>query len=128
MPLPTVVEEYVIAALKHAVAETDEDGVVGAHVPEIPGVLAFGADVHECARNLYIRLEEWVRRALAEDWEVPVLDGVDLSANRDAILAGYRADAGSQETAARFFENETALEEAFRHVDEVAALQSHGAA
>jgi predicted RNase H-like HicB family nuclease len=128
MLLPTVVEEYVIAALKHAVAETDEDGVVGAYVPEIPGVLAFGADVHECARNLYIRLEEWVRRALAEGWDVPVLDDLDLGSNREAILAGYRADADSQKTSANFFENETALEEAFRHLDEVAALQRHGAA
>jgi predicted RNase H-like HicB family nuclease len=128
LPLPTVVEEYIIAAIRHAVPETDEDGTVGAYVPEIPGLVAFGGDVHECARNLYMHLEEWLRRALTEGWQLPVLDGVDLASMRGAALRSYAPPGKGPRPGTSFFENEAALEEAFRHFDEVAALQAHGAA
>lgn len=128
MSLPTVVEEYIIAAIKHAVPETLEDGTIGAYVPEIPGLVAFGADVHECACNLYVHLEELVRAAVAGGMEMPVLDGVKLDVDSLQLRASYSQDAEPDTSVARFFENEEALEEAFRHFDEVAALQAHGAA
>jgi predicted RNase H-like HicB family nuclease len=89
MSLTTIVEDYVVAALRHAVPETDEDGTFGAWIPEIPGLVAFGADVHECARNLYGLLEEWVRERLVVGDEMPVIDGIDLNSEAGQTRASY---------------------------------------
>lgn len=78
MSLTGDVEEYIFAALRHAVPEIEEDGTVGAWIPEIPGLLAFRADSRECARNLYGLLEEFVRERLATGDEMPVIDEIDL--------------------------------------------------
>src|SRR5437660_711403 len=74
MPILTIVEDYVMAAMRHAELEDLELGGVGAYVPECPGVLAFGDDVHECAAGLYSRLEEWVRLCLRRGQTLPVID------------------------------------------------------
>lgn len=128
LPLPTVVEDYVIAAIKHAVAEFSDDGTVGAYVPEFPGIVAFGSDVHECARNLYLHVEEWVRTAISQGYSLPVLDGIDLDSDTGRILTSYHQTSEPTETRGAFFENETALEKAFHYFDDIAALTSHGAA
>jgi hypothetical protein len=85
-------------------------------------------DVHECARNLYIHLEEWVRTALSQGVRLPVLDGIDLNADADRLRATYHQGTPSPATEGDFFETEEALEKAFRHFDEIAELASHGAA
>ncbi len=43
MPLPTIVDAYIHAAVKHAVIELMADGTVVATVPEAFGVVASGA-------------------------------------------------------------------------------------
>lgn len=110
MNLSTIAEDYVIAAIKHSVVELSDDGTVGAYVPELPGVVAFGADVHECARNLYVHIEEWIRTALSRGYRLPVLDGIDLSADASSILASYHRDRESAEGEGTFFPNEAALQ------------------
>ncbi len=52
MPVVTIVEHYIFAALSHARTDALEDGTLVATIPELPGVITYGADVHECAREL----------------------------------------------------------------------------
>src|SRR5438105_4432242 len=89
MQLLTIVEAYVNAAMEHARVEEQPDGTIAAYVPECKGVLAFGADVHECAADLYQRLEDWVRVSLARGNPLPIIDGVDLNPEARRILATY---------------------------------------
>ncbi len=89
MPLLTIVEDYVMAAIRRAKFEQFGNGMVGATVPGCPGVVAFGADIHECARDLYIRLEDWVRVSLAAGRALPVIDGIDLNSEGAKLLASY---------------------------------------
>ena len=127
MSLTTIVEDYVVAALRHAVPETDEDGTVGAWIPEIPGLVAFGADVHECARNLYGLLEEWVRERLVVGDEMPVIDGIDLNSGAGQTLASYHHDSVTSDPArAGVFADDAALEEAFRRHDMAQGAEDYG--
>lgn len=112
MILLTIVEDYVLAALKHAVPEELEDGTIAATVPDAPGVIAFGADRHDCARDLFGRIEDWVRVSLTYGYQLPVLDGIDLNAESSSILATYGQSRNHTEQSA-FFENEEDLFSAF---------------
>ena len=69
--LITEVEEYIFAAMRRARVDILEDGTVGATVAECPGAIAFGADVHGCARELHARLEDWARVGLQRGFEIP---------------------------------------------------------
>jgi predicted RNase H-like HicB family nuclease len=82
MPLLTIVEAYIFAALHRAVSETLEDGTLVATIPELPGIITYGADAHECARELYRLVEDTVRTWLASGYAVPVIDGIDLNWRR----------------------------------------------
>ncbi|MGI8553089.1 MAG: type II toxin-antitoxin system HicB family antitoxin [Dehalococcoidia bacterium] len=116
MQLLTIVEDYVLAALRRAIIEQLEDGTVGASIPECPGVLAFGADVHKCARELYARLEDWVRVSLERGNELPVIDGINLNTEASQILASYHPGAPIPRTGT-FYANEEELEAAFAEMD-----------
>ena len=95
MPLMTIVEDFIIAAMKRARVEEFENGVLGASLPECPGVVAFGADQHECARNLYAQLDEWVAVSLAAQTPLPVLDGIDLNRQSDELVGTYQSSRGA---------------------------------
>lgn len=126
MVLLTIVEAYIQAAMKRGEAEVLEGGVIGATVPEFPGVLAFGADVHECAKELYVRLEDWVRLSLSRGYELPIIDGIDLNPDAERLLAGYRNRA-QPDSEAEFYENAQELDAAFaRHDAETLPVQSYG--
>ncbi|MGD9894355.1 MAG: type II toxin-antitoxin system HicB family antitoxin [Dehalococcoidia bacterium] len=112
MPLLTVVEHYVAAAMKRAETEQLEDGTIAATVPGCPGIVAFGADSHECAIELYARLEEWVKVSLMARHPLPVIDGIDLNVEANQILATYDNGATSSEDN-EFYIDEQALEAAF---------------
>src|SRR5947209_6068691 len=60
MSVVTIVEAYIFAALKRAVTEGLEDGTIVATIPELPGIIAYGSDVHECSRKLYDMIEGMV--------------------------------------------------------------------
>lgn len=113
MPLLTVVEDYIIAAMKRAEYEQLQEGVVGASVPGCPGVLAFGADIHACAAALYARLEDWVRVSLEQGQQLPVIDGIDLSSETGRILASYHGGHSSS-VQGELYEDADELEAAFR--------------
>ena len=111
MQLITIVEDYVVALMKRAQAEVIGDAVV-ATVPDAPGVVASGADQHDCATDLYRRLEDWVRVFVARGYELPIIDGIDLNGERGRSLAGYHGGS-PRPLEGEFFEDENALEAAF---------------
>lgn len=112
MPLLTIVEAYIFAALKRAAVETLPDGTLVATIPALPGLIAYGADQHECARTLYGLIEETVRTWLAKGYEVPVLDGIDLNAEKGYVLASYHRPV-TVSSGYEIYEDESALERAF---------------
>jgi predicted RNase H-like HicB family nuclease len=113
MPLLTIVEDYLIAALKRATVETMEDGALVAYLPDIPGILAFGADQHECARELWLLLEEWVQTSLTTGYTLPIFDGIDLNADPAQILSSYHRQVQVESEPGDFFANEQELNAGF---------------
>ncbi|MDQ2742057.1 MAG: hypothetical protein M3Z66_07130 [Chloroflexota bacterium] len=113
VPVITIVEAYIFAALRHALAEALEDGTLVATIPELPGVIVYGADTHECARELYCLIEETVRTWLANGYLMPVIDGIDLNLDRSQVLASYHPRAESLEASGEFYDDEVALDRAF---------------
>jgi hypothetical protein len=109
----TIVEHYAYAALQRAIFEELEDGTVSAYIPECKGVLAFGADLHECAVDLYARLEDWVRVSLIHGDCLPVIGDVDINEEANQILATYHSSLESESAQGEFFEDEDQLEAAF---------------
>jgi hypothetical protein len=110
--LLTIVEHYITAAMNRAVPERLEDGTVAATVPECPGVIAFGADNHACATELYARLEDCVKVSLAAGQVLPVIDGIDLNTEAGQILAPYH-DHEPVPSQWKFYADEDELEAAF---------------
>lgn len=109
--LPTIVEHYVFAAIRHAVVEADdEDGILCAYVPQAKGVIVYGADVHECAAELYARLEDWVESFLRQGHELPVIDGIDLNADASRLLTTYRSARNGKRAPNAVFETEEEFE------------------
>jgi predicted RNase H-like HicB family nuclease len=121
MPLMTIVEDFIIAAMKRARVEEFENGVLGASIPECPGVVAFGADQHECARNLYAQLDEWVAVSLTAQTPLPVLDGIDLNRQSDALVATYHSSRGA---AGRYFDDADAFKDALADHSSVAQVRN----
>jgi len=111
VPLITIVEDYIFSAMKHAVLEELDDGTIGATIPECPGVLGFGGDVHSCAGDLYVQLQDWVRVSLELGNPLPVIDGIDLNSETGKLLATYHRS-GNQARPADYFESDEALEAA----------------
>lgn len=89
MQLLTIVEAYVHAAMERAQVEREADGTLAAYVPGCKGVLAFGADVHECSAELYKALEDWVKVSLANHSRLTPIGGMDLNADARRILKTY---------------------------------------
>ncbi len=113
MLLRTIVEDYVTAALSQAVVEKLEDGTLAAYVPECKGVLAFGADHHECAAELYRRLEDWIKVWLTRGYKLPIIDGLDLNQDPQSILGTYHPDHLAA-VVSEFYEDEDQLKAAFK--------------
>jgi predicted RNase H-like HicB family nuclease len=113
MPLMTIVEAYIVVALRHALAEELEDSTYVATIPELPGLIAYGADVHECACELYRLVGEVVKTWLVSGYHVPVIDGVDLNSEKAQILASYHLHHATTRVDDSLYGDEDALEAAF---------------
>jgi hypothetical protein len=85
----TIVEHYVFSALRYAQVEEQTEVVLGAFVPQFPGLVAFGSDSHELALSLYGQLLETVRLRLQSGEPLPVIDGIDLNSEANQVLASY---------------------------------------
>jgi predicted RNase H-like HicB family nuclease len=123
MPLATIVESYVVAALDRAETHQLETGTVLLTVPDLPGIVASGADVHVAYQELYRMLEEWVLLSLARGYRLPVLStasgAVDLNTEASRTLATYHESriASAQGPAGTIYENKDELEAAFDELD-----------
>jgi hypothetical protein len=113
---PTIIQEYIIAAIKRALVVADEDdgGTTCCYVPEIPGIRAYGRDVHECISELYRLIDMGIPVWLAHGHELPVLDGIDLNSERGKVLATYHRSTPPDGQDRRYYPDEAALDEAFR--------------
>jgi hypothetical protein len=113
MPVVTIVQAYIFAALEHAVGEMLEDDTLVATIPELPGVIAYGTDVHECSRELYRLVEDTVRTWLTSGCAVPVIDDIDLNSKKGQILASYHPRLEKPRLQGESYEDEDELEAAF---------------
>jgi predicted RNase H-like HicB family nuclease len=113
MPVVTVVEDYIFAALRLAVRHDLEDGTVAGTIPQFPGLIAYGADVHECSRELYRLLEETIRVWLTKGYTLPIIEDIDLNAAKTQVLKSYHLSPREDEEGGEFCEDEEALERAF---------------
>lgn len=113
MPVITIVEDYIFTALRHAVRQDLEDDTVVGTIPQFPGLIAYGSDVHECGRELYRLLEGTIRVWLARNYTIPVIEGIDLNAQKSHILATYHRPMTEDGEPGEFYEDEEALERAF---------------
>lgn len=99
--LKTIVEDYISAALEHAVVAKDDAGFVSAYVEGFPGVRAHGDDSHACYRALWDQLESWVKAWLDGGYDLPAFNGIDLNTAGAQVLASYhdhrKPDVGLQE-------------------------------
>jgi predicted RNase H-like HicB family nuclease len=79
----TVVEDYMLKAVRQAEFEWLEDGSCAAWVPGFPGLIALGVDGQSCLQDLWKRLDLWLRSSLETGLSLPVIDGIDFSAGDD---------------------------------------------
>ena len=70
------ISRYVQAALPRAVYEPDEDGVIVARVPGMPGFFSQGATFEEARENLRDAIEGNLTLALQMGLPIPPLEGV----------------------------------------------------
>ena len=93
MPLMTIVEDYVFAAMSHAKGNRAENGTLILTAPEFPGIVACASDIPTCYQELYRQLERWIARSLQLGYSLPVMqkDGerIDLNTVENRQLAAY---------------------------------------
>lgn len=85
----TIVEDYIAAALRNAVAFVDDDDLVVAYLAAEPAVRVHGDSLESCRAALIQEIEGWVRKWLANGNSLPVLDGIDLNAADSRLLDRY---------------------------------------
>ena len=105
MPTISIVDDYIIAAIKRAEFERLLDNSVTALAPGFPGLIALGRDAKACMNDLWRRLDEWVQASFEEGLELPIIDGIDLNTEESRKLASYhrRQDERGRQ---RFFETD----------------------
>lgn len=106
MPLLTIVEHYIFAALNQAVAEEQEDGTVVATVAALPGLIAYGRNTHECAAECFRLIEQTVKNWLEAGYEIPTIGGIDLNSERGQVLASYHEHSASHDEPDPFYDEE----------------------
>jgi len=79
MALRYVLSDYVEQAMAQAVYDKLEDGTFAGRIPACTGVVAFGANLAECQRELRSTLEEWILLGLKLRHPLPVIGGIDLN-------------------------------------------------
>ena len=111
------IRDYVLAAISMARYEGDDEGTVSGSIPSFPGILAFGDDRAECERDLDARITDWVGRALAHGYQLPVIDGIDLHAEKGRGSLPHRRET-AKAPGGEFYTNEAELEAAFTLADD----------
>lgn len=80
-PLPTqLIKRYVEAAMRRLVTKRLDDATWSAMVPDLRGVLAWGATEDEVTTELRSVIADWVTLKIEDhDRDLPVLDLIDLN-------------------------------------------------
>ena len=75
-----MIREYIAAAMGHAHYEViDQPGApYYGEIPDLEGVLASGATIEECRRNLEDVLDEWIVLGLQLGHPIPEVDGIAI--------------------------------------------------
>jgi len=72
---------YIEAALRHATLERlPDDNTYYAEIPGFPGVWANAPAPYDCLKELREVLEDWIVIRLRRNATLPVVDGLELSA------------------------------------------------
>ena len=74
-----ILSEYLDEAMGEAVYDKLEDGSFAGKIPSCPGVVAFGADLRACQRELRSTLEAWILLGLKLGHPLPLIAGIDLN-------------------------------------------------
>ena len=78
--------QYVKAALKQAKYKIIEDeNLYFGEIPVLPGVWANGKTLEECRDELEEVVEDWMLVSLRRGYEIPIIDGIDLSPKKELI-------------------------------------------
>lgn len=77
-----MITRYVARALERAQYRLIEDGTFSATVRGLRGVIATGATLEACRRDLAEVVEDWVLVRIARGLTVPALDGVTIRVRR----------------------------------------------
>jgi predicted RNase H-like HicB family nuclease len=83
-----ILSGYIDEALGKAVYDKLEDGSFAGKIPPCPGVVAFGATLVGCERELRSTLEDWILVGLKLGHPLPVLAGIDLSRRPNLATMG----------------------------------------
>ncbi len=74
---------YIAAAMRQAHYEiVEEDRTFYGHIPETPGVWANAETLEACREELQSVLEGWILLGLRLSHTLPVIDGIDLNADK----------------------------------------------
>ncbi|HEX3036073.1 MAG TPA: type II toxin-antitoxin system HicB family antitoxin [Thermodesulfobacteriota bacterium] len=84
-----ILSEYVEEAMAQAVYDKLEDGTFVGQIPSCKGVIAFGASLRECEKELRSTLEDLDPAGIKTGHSLPVIAGIDLNKepNRESVDA-----------------------------------------
>jgi predicted RNase H-like HicB family nuclease len=72
---------YIRAAMKRATYEiVEDDSSYWGEIPGVEGVWANEKTLEECREELQSVLESWILVSLVNDFPIPSLDGIELTA------------------------------------------------
>ena len=77
-----MISRYIERALERARYELLPDGTFSATVRGLRGVVATGATLEACRRDLVEVVEEWLLVRVARGLDVPTLDGATIKVRR----------------------------------------------
>lgn len=77
--------KYIYAAMKRAVYEKLSDGTYYGEIPGFQGVYADAESLEACREMLQEVLEGWIILGLRMGHTLPVIDGISLSFEREAV-------------------------------------------
>jgi predicted RNase H-like HicB family nuclease len=80
-----MIREYIAAAMAKAEYEIlSDDGSFYGEIPGFQGVYSNADTLEECRKVLEEVLEEWLLLRITLDFDVPVVDGLDLKLRESA--------------------------------------------
>ena len=93
MPVKSIVDDYLFAAMVRAKGTRVENGTLVLTVPDFSGIVACGENARQAFDELYRLLDDWVRVSLEKGYPLPVLEtengAIDLNTSDARVLAGY---------------------------------------